>query len=175
MINQQKISGICLSNGKLSRATVSSINSYQCKREFVPFAPYLFPPLFDATKIVPPNIYIFISNKLTAMLSFCIFILMTASKGTFWVFKTSNFNKDDRKCIFTYGIWKIQARSTLMRVGKNKIGPIFGPVTGSRWSFFTCIMHHQRSNPLPNCSDLLMYLLSCIFAQACRVAFGIPH
>lgn len=56
------------------------------------------------------------------MLSFCIFILVTASKGnTFWVFKMSNFNKDDRECIFTYGIRKIKAHSweTLMRVGKK--------------------------------------------------------
>lgn len=54
------------------------------------------------------------------MLSFCIFILVTTSKGnTFWVFKTSNFNKDE--CIFTYGIRKIKARSwdTLMRERKK--------------------------------------------------------
>lgn len=46
MKNQQKIPTICLSNGKLSWATPSGINSYRCEKELVPFCH------FDTTKIV---------------------------------------------------------------------------------------------------------------------------
>lgn len=102
MINQQKISGICLSNGKLSWATESGINSYHCKKEFVPFAPFVW-----CHKNSPSSFF----YMPALLLWWCIFILRTRWKSNILrVFKTSNLTtKHDRKYIFSF--WEIRARS----------------------------------------------------------------